>query len=101
MASAGTGTSSLGSQFFIVQANYRAEMEAYLSQYGYGNLLEAYKQFAGDLFDLAIYGQYTTFGQVIEGMEIVDKVAGCETDPADDKPVKDVIIKSVEITTYE
>ena len=60
MASSGTGTSSLGSQFYIVQANYKEQMEEYLDNYGLGNFKEAYKKFGGDLADLVGYGQYTT-----------------------------------------
>lgn len=100
MASSGTGTSSLGSQFYIVQANYNEEKEIYLDNYGLGNFKEAYKKFGGDLADLVGYGQYTTFGQVIEGMDIVDKIAKVETNPSNDKPLEDVIIESIEITTY-
>ena len=100
MASAGVGRSSLGSQFFIVQANYRSQMESYMKSYKLDNFIEAYKKFGGDLYDLVGYGQYTTFGQVIEGMDVVDKIAKVETNPANDKPLEDVVIESIEITTY-
>lgn len=104
MASAGVGKSSLGSQFYIVQANYNELMEGHLNYYGYSNLLNSYRKYSGDLYDLAIYGQYTTFGQVIEGIEIVDKISQVETIQDDitkkDKPVQDVVISSIEITTY-
>ena len=99
MASRGTGTSSLGSQFFIVQSNYTSNMESYLTYYGYSNLLSSYQTYGGDLYDLAIYAQYTTFGQVIDGLDIVDEIASVETDSSD-KPVEDVVISSIEITTY-
>jgi cyclophilin family peptidyl-prolyl cis-trans isomerase len=99
MASSGTGTSSLGSQFFITQANYSSLMTSYLSQYGISNLLEAYKKYGGDLTDLVGYAQYTTFGQVIEGLDIVDKIAAVSTNSSN-KPIEDVIISNIEITTY-
>lgn len=95
MASRGTGTQSLGSQFFIVQTDYTENMESYL----YSNLLSSYQKYGGDLYDLAIRYQYTTFGQVIDGLDIVDEIASVETDSSD-KPVEDVIISSIEITTY-
>jgi cyclophilin family peptidyl-prolyl cis-trans isomerase len=41
-------------------------------------------------------GNYTVFGEVIEGMEIVDKIEAVETNE-NDHPVKDVIIESVEL----
>ena len=41
-------------------------------------------------------GQYTVFGKVIEGLDVIDKIANVETGP-DDRPVKPVIIKSITI----
>lgn len=99
MASGGVGTSSLGSQFYIVQANYRSQMESHMKNYGLDNLIEAYQKYGGDLVDLVGYGQYTTFGQVIEGMDVVDRIAKVETN-SNDKPLSDVVIESIEITTY-
>jgi peptidyl-prolyl cis-trans isomerase B (cyclophilin B) len=37
--------------------------------------------------------QYTVFGQVTEGMDVVDQIAAVKTDPATDKPLQPVIIK--------
>lgn len=45
-------------------------------------------------------GGHTVFGQVYEGMDVVDAIAAVETDE-NDKPVKDVIIKSIEVTEYK
>ncbi len=39
-------------------------------------------------------GKHTVFGQVVEGMEVVDAIEGKSTDPRD-KPVEDVRIESL------
>ena len=43
---------------------------------------------------------HTVFAQVISGMDVVDSIAAVETDE-NDKPLEDVIIKSIDITTYK
>jgi len=43
-------------------------------------------------------GQYAAFGKVIEGLDIVDKIATTPT-YASDKPKKDVVIKSITVDT--
>lgn len=43
---------------------------------------------------------HTVFGQVFEGMDVVDAIAAVQTD-ANDKPVEDVVIEKAEIVTYE
>ena len=89
---------SIGSQFFITQAHYDNEMESYLKEGGYPEgLIEEYREYGGYL---SLYLQYTVFGQVFEGIEVVDKVAAVEKD-GNDKPLKDVIIESIEVTTYK
>lgn len=44
-------------------------------------------------------GQYAAFGKVIEGMEVVNKIANTETDYRD-KPVEDVKLKKVTVDTF-
>jgi cyclophilin family peptidyl-prolyl cis-trans isomerase len=44
-------------------------------------------------------GGHTVFGQVYDGMDIVDAIAAVETG-TNDKPKADVIIESIEILTY-
>ena len=71
MASSGTGTSSLGSQFFITQANYDEMSAQYMEAYKLPNgLIEQYKKYGGNI--ISLYTGYTIFGQVFEGMEVVD-----------------------------
>jgi peptidyl-prolyl cis-trans isomerase B (cyclophilin B) len=41
-------------------------------------------------------GEYTVFGEVIEGLDVVDKIAFVETRP-DDRPVKDIFIKKATV----
>lgn len=95
---ANSGSNTNGSQFFIEQANYDEETEKALEQYGYPkNLLEAYKLYGGSMH---LFFRHTVFGQVIEGMDVVDKVAATATDTATGKPVNDVVIESIEITEY-
>lgn len=99
MASRGLENSpSLGSQFFITQANYDSQMASYMQSYGYpADLLEQYKTYGGYL---SLYQQYTVFGQVYEGMDVVDRIAGVETDESD-KPVNDVVIESIDVIEVE
>lgn len=43
--------------------------------------------------------QYAAFGKVVEGLEVVDKIANVETDK-NDKPVKEIKIKKVTVDTF-
>ncbi|HFI2473067.1 TPA: peptidylprolyl isomerase [Streptococcus suis] len=89
MANAGAGTN--GSQFFINQNT--TDMSSQLSSSSYpGKIIEAYKTGGNPNLD----GKHTVFGQVIEGMDIVDKIASIETDSSD-KPKTDVKIEAIEI----
>ncbi|WP_099832793.1 peptidylprolyl isomerase [Streptococcus suis] len=89
MANAGAGTN--GSQFFINQNT--TDMSSQLSSSSYpGKIIDAYKNGGNPNLD----GKHTVFGQVIEGMDIVDKIASVETDTSD-KPKTDVKIESIEI----
>ena len=60
---------SAGSQFFIMHAD-------------------------GDFLD----GEYAAFGEVTDGIEVVDRIASVETD-AMDRPTEDQVIKSIRVET--
>lgn len=101
MASAGYGNSSLGSQFFIVQANPDESTANTMLKYGYPEeLVNQYSKHGGYL---SLYQQYTVFGQVIDGMDVVDKIAKVEKTKSStgelSVPVEDIIIESIDVKT--
>ena len=100
MASTGKGKNGIGSQFYIVQGNYKEGDDEALKSYGFPEgLIEQYKIYGG--YPSSLYLNYTIFGQVYEGMDIVDKIAKVETNPENDKPLKDVVIETIEVTEYK
>ena len=92
MANAGANTN--GSQFFIVQASEPPATVEQLTAGGWPEeIAEAYAKNGGTPH---LDQKHTVFGQVIEGMDIVDQIAAVETG-AQDKPVTDVTIESIEV----
>lgn len=101
---ANSGPDSNGSQFYIVQADTQtASFEdslAYHQAYGYGTtewpkeVQEKYAEVGGTPH---LDGMYTIFGQVIDGMDVVDEIAKTSTN-SKDKPKTDVVITSITIT---
>lgn len=89
MANAGPGTN--GSQFFVVQAD-SAPADSIPADYP-EQVKEAYAEKGGTPW---LDGAHTVFGQVIEGMDVVDAIAAVETGPGD-KPVEAVVINSIEV----
>lgn len=93
---------SIGSQFFIVQANPSENMASYMKMSGYPEkLIEQYNNYGGYL---SLYLAYTVFGQVYEGMDVVDKIVKVEktlTSKGEESvPVEKVIIESIDVSTY-
>ncbi len=101
MANAGPNTN--GSQFFIVQASEcPAQMLSQMKQIGdEGGFSEAviadYEALGGTPW---LDYRHTVFGYVFEGMDTVDDIANVKVG-ANDKPMYDVTIDSVEIITAE
>lgn len=93
MANAGPNTN--GSQFFIVQkSDMPKEMLEQMADAGFPEeIIEAYKNGGTPWLDF----RHTVFGQVMDDMAVVDDIAQTKTG-AQDKPVYDVIIETVEIT---
>lgn len=97
MANAGPNTN--GSQFFIVQANEAPanmleQMEELVDSGFPRDIIEAYRELGGTPW---LDFRHTVFGQVFEGMDIVDNIAAVKT--VNDVPCDDVIITSIDIET--
>ncbi|MGX6961180.1 peptidylprolyl isomerase [Vagococcus xieshaowenii] len=96
MANAGPDTN--GSQFFIVQNSDNMSDGLLTDEYPQ-QIIDKYKSGGTPYLDYTFEGStsnHTVFGQVTEGMDVVDKIASVKTG-ANDKPEKDVVIKSIDI----
>lgn len=91
MANAGPNTN--GSQFFVVQAKHVDNaMLANLEAGGWP--VEAVEEYAKNGGTPWLDHRHTVFGQIIEGKDILEKIASVETG-AQDKPVEDVVIEKI------
>ena len=100
MANAGPNTN--GSQFFIVQAasapdNMLLQMRGMTAEQGYpAEVTENYAKVGGTPW---LDFRHTVFGQVYDGMDVVNAIASVPT-AAGDMPREDVTITSIDIRTY-
>ncbi len=114
MANSGNNSSN-GSQFYIVEADTlddstKEELELIRS-----NPLEEYEEglYVQDLMSPVVAdkflevggipyldGAYTVFGQVVDGMDIVHKIADANVDFSD-RPLEDIIINSIAVKEYK
>jgi len=92
MANAGPGTN--GSQFFIVHASDVPSSADQMKKGGWPEeIANAYAERGGTPH---LDQKHTVFGQVVEGMDVVDTIAKVKKG-RQDKPVEDVSIESIEI----
>ncbi|WP_102345043.1 peptidylprolyl isomerase [Bacillus sp. Marseille-P3661] len=94
LSMANSGPNTNGSQFFIVQAKVvDEELVNQMQQAGFPpNAIEKYKELGGTPW---LDQKHTVFGQVIEGMDVVDKIASVEVDSVTSAPVEPVLINEV------
>lgn len=90
LSMANSGPDTNGSQFFIVQNSDDMSDGRLIDDYP-EKIIEAYKDGGTPHLD----GKHTVFGQVIEGMDVVDKIATAEAE--NDMPKTDITIKEIKI----
>ena len=95
---ANSGPCTNGSQFFIVQAksvpqNMLEQMYDLVDRGFPTESIEDYKALGGTPW---LDFRHTVFGQVVEGMDVVDNIANVKTLPGD-RPAEDIKIVSIEI----
>ncbi len=104
----------LKNEYFIKNKDNNANLASVVAQVGTGaydpdvvpNEIKAlYKKHGGnpslDGAYNAVDAGHTVFAQVYKGMDVVDKIAAVKTDSSNNKPKKDVTIKSVDIKEYK
>ncbi len=101
LSMANSGDDSNGSQFFIVQKKSINNQEIeYMEYYHYlDEVVAKYQELGGTMW---LDNHHTVFGQVYEGMDVVDKIASLPVkDPDSGEPESDIIIEKIEIQTIE
>lgn len=99
MANAGPNTN--GSQFFIVQAKNVSDdmidqLETAPEELFPNDCVRAYEKIGGTPW---LDYKHTVFGQVVDGLAVVDSIAAVKVDFFQNKPLQDVVIETVEFET--
>ena len=94
------GESAFGESYGLEISDYLSNIEGSVAMANTGMPNSNGSQFyINYVNDNMLDGGYTIFAQVYDGMDVVNTIAKVQTDDYD-KPVEDVIIKSVEIIEY-
>lgn len=94
LSMANSGANTNGSQFFIVQnKTLDPSLVDQMKKAGYNDkVIKQYEDGGTPWLDNA----HTVFGQVVEGMDVVDKIATTSVGEAD-KPEEDIVIKKITV----
>ena len=97
LSMANSGPNTNGSQFFIVQAgSVDPRMMAQVREIYPEEAAADYAELGGTPW---LDFRHTVFGQVYEGMDVVDAICAVPRNGMD-KPLEDVVIRSVEVLSY-
>ena len=97
LSMANAGPSTNGSQFFIVQAkNVPENMLDQMREMPENFPIDAVEEYAKLGGTPWLDYHHTVFGQVTEGMDVVDKIANVKVGPGD-KPIFDIVIEKIEV----
>ena len=101
LSMANSGANTNGSQFFIVQAGPMSEeyIDSMIAYYGLqmSDTVKAnYIKYGGTPW---LDDVHTVFGQVIDGMDVVDEIAAVEVD-SNSRPLEEVVIEEAEMIAY-
>ena len=98
LSMANSGSNTNGSQFFIVQApSLQDGQEQSMKSSGVDKrAIAKYEAEGGTPW---LDGKHTVFGQVFEGMDVVDAIASAATDE-NDCPLEDILLLSVTVEPY-
>jgi cyclophilin family peptidyl-prolyl cis-trans isomerase len=100
MVEGGSPTATDGSQYYIVTGTVPTEEDfALYESYGYSftdEQKQLYEQYGGYP---SLDGNYTVFGQVIDGLDIILKIEKVATNSSN-RPIEDVVVDSVKVGTY-
>lgn len=100
---ANSGPNTNGSSFFIVNGNHIDQgildvMKELGEDEGFSDgVIQAYEEIGG-LYSLDY--KHTVFGQVFEGMEVVELITNVEVD-FNNQPIDSVVIEKIELVIYE
>lgn len=94
------GASAFGEEFDLEISDYLHNTEGAVAMANRGPGTNGSQFYINQVDNNYLDGSYTVFGQVFDGMEVVNDIAEVETDYSD-KPLNNVVIESVEIYEYE